>query len=240
LAPNQPIDGTDIGAAGDTRRPPRFYGRRKGKPLRKGKQELVEELLPRLSIPVPGAGEKIDPLALFENKPQEVWLEVGFGGGEHTAAQADANPGVGLIGSEVFLNGLGGLLKHIAANAIGNIRIFPEDVRLLLPSLPDGCLSKVFVLFPDPWPKKRHAERRFIGQANLDQLARLLRSGGELRIASDHPVYIDWALEQMGQRKDFANILKTNEHPADWPVSRYEQKALAKGVSCTYTAWKRK
>jgi tRNA (guanine-N7-)-methyltransferase len=234
------MDETEIGAAGSSCRPPRFYGRRKGKALRRGKLELMDELLPSLAIAVPAQGALLDPLALFPNHPRDIWLEVGFGAGEHTAAQARANPDIGLIGSEVFLNGLGGLLKHVAADKLDNIRIFPEDVRRLLPSLPDNCLGRVFVLFPDPWPKKRHATRRFIGPENLDMLSRLIRKGGELRIASDHPIYIDWALEQMGLRQDFAPVLNTRQRPGDWPPSRYEQKALEKGITCAYMAWERK
>ena len=233
------VDADNNGAAGLSCRPPRFYGRRKGKPLRQGKLELMDQLLPSLAISVPANGAGLDPRTLFPNNPREIWLEVGFGAGEHTAAQAKANPDIGLIGSEVFLNGLGGLLKHVAADHLDNIRIFPEDVRRQLPAIPVGCLSKVFVLFPDPWPKKRHATRRFIGQDNLDVLARLIRPGGELRIASDHPVYIDWALEQMGMRSDFTLVLKTNERPESWPPSRYEGKALEKGISCTYTVWRK-
>lgn len=219
------------------RRLPRFYGRRKGKPLRQGKQDLIENQLPALAIPTPAEGQILDPLTLFPVAPEEVWLEVGFGSGEHTAAQAQAHPAVGLIASEVFLNGLGGLLKHIAAENLSNIRIYPEDVRKLLPALPDGCLAKVFVLFPDPWPKKRHAERRFIGPDNLDQLSRLLKPGGELRVASDHPVYIDWAQEQMGLRADFKPTVNTGDRPAGWPPSRYEQKAEEKGIARAYMAW---
>lgn len=200
----------------------------------------METLLPKISIAVPGEALPLDPQTLFAQPVREVWLEVGFGSGEHTAAQAMLHPDVGIIGSEVFLNGLGGLMKRIAANDIANIRVFPEDVRRLLPALPDGCLSKAFVLFPDPWPKKRHSGRRFIGPDNLDLLSRLLKSGGELRVASDHPIYIDWAKEQMALRSDFAKTLETNERPDGWCASRYEQKALEKGVACAYMAWVRK
>ncbi len=239
MAPDQPDRERRDGAAGQSCRPPRFYGRRKGKPLRQGKQDLIQNLLPGLAIATPAPGETLNPFSLFAHSPSDVWLEVGFGAGEHTAAQASANPHVGLIASEVFLNGLGGLLKHVAALDLANIRIYPEDVRKLLPSLPDACLGRVFVLFPDPWPKKRHAVRRFIGQDNLDQLSRLLAPGKELRVASDHPIYIEWTQQQMAKRADFKPVLTTNLRPSDWPPSRYEQKALEKGIVCTYMAWVR-
>ncbi|MDK9721855.1 MAG: tRNA (guanine(46)-N(7))-methyltransferase TrmB [Rhodospirillales bacterium] len=236
LAPDSP-DAEDKKAAEPFRRLPRFYGRRKGKPLRQLKRELIQTLLPALAIPTPAEGLTLDPRTLFPVPPKEVWLEVGFGAGEHTAAQALAHLDVGLIASEVFLNGLGGLLKHIAAQSLSNIRIYPEDARKLLPALPDNCLAKVFVLFPDPWPKKRHAERRFIGPANLDQISRLLKPGGELRVASDHLVYIDWTLEQMALRPDFVPTIRTGDRPSDWPPSRYEQKAAEKGIARAYMAW---
>ncbi|MBF0166387.1 MAG: tRNA (guanosine(46)-N7)-methyltransferase TrmB [Alphaproteobacteria bacterium] len=240
MAPKTPR-GDDSGAgAGYGSRLPRFYGRRKGKPIRAGKQDVLDALLPKLAIPAPRAGERLALASLFAFTPKEIWLEVGFGSGEHTAAQAETHPDVGFIGSEVFLNGIGGLLKHIAAAGLTNIRVFPEDVRRLLPALPDGCLARVFVLFPDPWPKKRHAGRRFIGPDNLDQLARLLMPGGELRIASDHPIYVDWVREQMAARPDFAPCQDAAVRPEGWAPSRYEQKALEQGILCSYMAWKRR
>jgi len=152
----------------------RFYGRRKGRPLRKGQQQLIDTLLPRLAIALPDAG-KLDPKSLFPHKPAQVWLEIGFGGGEHLAEQARANRDVGLIGCEVFLNGIATLLAQVSANALDNVRLYPEDARDLLDALPDGSLDRVFLLFPDPWPKRRHADRRFIRPANLDLLARPMK-----------------------------------------------------------------
>lgn len=187
-------------------------------------------MLPRLSIVLPGAGQSIDPAALFAVPVRAVWLEVGFGGGEHLAWQAAHHPDTGLIGCEVFLNGIASLLGHIQRDGLENVRIFPEDARLLFPFLPDGCLERVFVLFPDPWPKKRHAERRFIGPANLGQLARLLIPGGELRVATDDPVYKAWVAEQMGHCEAFADA--TGDPAAkgeDWPTTRYEAKARQEG-----------
>jgi tRNA (guanine-N7-)-methyltransferase len=190
----------------------------------------MDALLPRLVIDEPVAGQKIDPATLFPQPPRAVWLEVGFGGGEHLAWQAQQNPEIGLIGGEVFLNGVASLLVHLDRDGSTNVRIFAEDIRRLLPALPDACLERVFVLFPDPWPKKRHAERRFIGQPNLDALARLLVDGGELRIATDDATYKDWAREQMALRADFTDATQDPARkPEDWPATRYETKALEQG-----------
>lgn len=209
---------------------PRFFGRRRGKSLRPTAQGLVDTLLPRLAIAPPGPQDRLDPLALFDPRPAACWLEVGFGGGEHLAEQARLHPEIGLIGSEPFLNGIASLLGHVVAGEIASIRVFPEDVRRLLPALPDAALGRVFVLFPDPWPKKRHAERRFIGPANLDVLARVMADGAELRVASDDPVYQDWAGRHLAAHADFVALQVTTDRaslPADWPVTRYERKCLA-------------
>jgi tRNA (guanine-N7-)-methyltransferase len=155
---------------------------------------------------------------------------VGFGGGEHLAWQAANHPDIGVIGGEVFLNGIASLLGHIDRQAINNVRIFAEDVRRLFPALPDACLQRVFVLFPDPWPKKRHADRRFVGQSNLDELARLMEDGAELRIATDDETYKEWAQTQMAARPDFENVTVDPLVKAeDWPATRYETKAREQG-----------
>lgn len=210
---------------------PRFFGRRRGKTLRRTAQGLMETLLPRLAVMAPGQGEPpLDPTTLFPRPVRQVWLEVGFGGGEHVAAQARLYPDIGIIGSEPFNNGIASLLGHLAGSDIDNVRIFPDDVRQLLPGLPEASIARVFVLFPDPWPKKRHAERRFIGRDNLDALARVMADGAELRVASDDPVYQDWAGEQLRAHADFSEIQVTSDRsslPEDWPATRYEQKCLA-------------
>lgn len=221
---------------------PRFFGRRRGKALRRTALGLIECLLPRLAIGVPGPGVSLDPQELFPHPVEELWLEVGFGGGEHIADQAAAHPRVGMIGCEVFRNGVASLLGHIQAGALDNVRIFGEDARLLFPALPEGCLGRAFVLFPDPWPKKRHAERRFVCADNLDALARLLKDGGELRVASDDPTYVDWAARQLDDHPLFDKVLATADRaalPADWPPTRYEQKCLA-GRPPTFFLYRRK
>mgnify|MGYP001809651320 CR=1 FL=1 len=220
---------------GDGQRPaddkPRFFGRRRGKTLRRNAQGLMETLLPRLAVTPPGSGEPpLDPAGLFARPVRAAWLEIGFGGGEHAVAQAGLHPDIGLIACEPFVNGIASLLGHLAGSAIDNIRIFGDDVRQLLPAFPAASLERVFVLFPDPWPKKRHAERRFIGRGNLDALARVMADGAELRVASDDPVYQDWATAQLRGHEAFVEIQLTSERaslPADWPVTRYEQKCLA-------------
>ena len=214
----------------------RFYGRRKGRPLRKGQQSHIDTLLPRIAIALPEAG-KLDPRALFP-QAQELWLEIGFGGGEHLAEQARANRQAGIIGCEVFLNGIATLLAQIETHDLKNVRIYPEDARDLLDALPERSLDRVFLLFPDPWPKRRHAERRFIQIANLDLLARLMKPGAEFRVASDDPTYIGWALAHVTAHPAFRWAARRpqdwRDRPADWPPTRYEAKALREGRKPAY------
>jgi tRNA (guanine-N7-)-methyltransferase len=219
---------------------PRFFGRRRGKKLRTKAQGLVETLLPDFVISLPPERQGLDPAALFAGPMREYWLEIGFGGGEHAAWQAERNPDVGLIAAEVFLNGIASLLGHIEARRLANIRIYAEDVRQLLPLLPANSLSRVFVLFPDPWPKSRHAERRFIHAANLDLLAPLMRAGAELRIGTDDETYKAWAQEVMAGRRDFsAAHSDPRQKPPDWPITRYEAKALREGREPIFLSYRR-
>ncbi|MFN3077549.1 MAG: tRNA (guanine(46)-N(7))-methyltransferase TrmB [Alphaproteobacteria bacterium] len=222
----------------------RSFGRRRGRKLRPGRSALLEGLLPRLAIPQPAEGERLDPWRLFPSPPRALWLEVGFGGGEHLAAQAAANPDVGLIGCEIFLDGIASLLRHVEAGGLGNVRLFPEDARRLLPALPDACLERVFVLFPDPWPKKRHAERRFLSPSTLGGLGRLLRDGGELRVATDDVTYVRWVLRHAPRHPAFRWLVSG---PGDWrnpppgaAPTRYETKAIAAGRSPFYFRFQRR
>jgi len=210
-----------------------WHGRRRGRPLRPHRQDLVANLLPRLRVSLPPAGQLLDPLALFPERPREIWLEVGFGSGEHLAGQAQRHPDIGFIGCEVFVNGVATLLDHVDRSGLINVRIFDDDARLLLPALPPACLGRAFLLFPDPWPKLRHAKRRFVGAANLEILARLLADGAEFRIATDDSGYIRWTLQQMVGHPDF--LWRANgprdwrEPPADWLATRYQRKAETAG-----------
>jgi tRNA (guanine-N7-)-methyltransferase len=207
------------------------YGRRRGRPLRANRAALIDELLPRLTIPAPAAGTTLDPRSLFGDPPRAVWLEVGFGAGEHLAAQAEAHPEIGLIGAEPYLNGIAGLLARVHDRGLANIRVWPDDIRLLLPALPAGSIDRVFVLFPDPWPKARHHKRRLIAPPFLDALARVMASGAELRFATDDPDYLEWSVERLGGHASFARLTAGPEEwqtrPADWPATRYEAKGLA-------------
>jgi tRNA (guanine-N7-)-methyltransferase len=225
----------------DPRSGPRLFGRRHGKALRQKARSLLTTLLPRLAILPPAEGERLDPAALFPRPVRAVWLEIGFGAGEHLIWQAVHHPDVGLIGSEVFVNGVASLLGHCERHAADNLRVFAEDARRLFPALPDACLERVFVLFPDPWPKKRHAERRFISPDNLGQLARLMGAGGELRIATDDETYKEWAASQMARQTDFLAIAgDPTAKTDDWPETRYEAKAKKQGRQPVYLRYVRR
>ncbi|CAK0772745.1 tRNA (guanine-N(7)-)-methyltransferase [Azospirillaceae bacterium] len=210
--------------------PLRVYGRRHGRKLRQQRASLLEEALPRYRAATPSVGQTLDPRTLFDEPVDDVWLEVGFGNGEHLAAQAVINPNIGMIGCEPFINGVSALLKQIEAEGIRTIRIVPDDARPVIDALPDASIGRCFVLFPDPWPKTRHQERRFIGPKNLQRLARVLRPGAELRLASDDPGLIRWMLDQTWRHPDFVWLARRPDdwrrRPDDWPSSRYEQKAI--------------
>ena len=241
------------GEGGAPRRPDgapwrNFHGRRHGKTLRAGQAALLETLLPRLAVPGVGWDENPErrPLDLAALLPgaREVWLEVGFGGGEHLLAQARANPQVGLIGAEPFVNGVAMCLSALERDPVGNLRLHMGDARDLLDVLPEGSLARAFVLYPDPWPKARHAGRRFVGKDNLDALARVMRSGAELRVATDIELYVAHALAAVHAHPDFD---WTAERPADWrepwpdwPGTRYEAKALREGRTPHYLAFRRR
>jgi len=213
----------------------RFFGRRKGKAFSARQQGLMDTLLPRISLKMPHEGT---PLSVTENfdtsdtpeSARQTWLEIGFGKGEHLAWQAQQNPDVRLIGCEPYLNGVVGLLAHSEANNINNIRIYGDDARHVIWALPDASVDRIFLIHPDPWPKKKHARRRFIGQKNLDDLSRILKDGGEFRVGTDHPIYREWTCLQMAQRNDFEWLAEGPEdwlvRPDDWPETRYEVKAI--------------
>jgi len=188
--------------------------------------------LPELKFALPACGA-LDPPGLFAAPVSAVWLEIGFGGGEHLAAQAEANPEIGFIGCEVFENGIARLTATIARSGLDNIRIFPDDARLLLAALPAGSVERAFVLFPDPWPKARHHKRRLIAPATLDQFARIMTDGAELRLATDDPAYLAWMLEAVTAHPEFRWTARRpadwRTRPPDWPPTRYQEKALAAG-----------
>jgi len=216
------------------------YGRRRGRPLRSGRAALMAELLPQLTIAPQPAGAGLSPLELFSTPLTAVWVEIGFGAGEHLAAQAEANPDVGFIGAEPYINGVAGLLARVREAGLENIRLWPGDIRLLLPAFRPGSCGRAFVLFPDPWPKARHHKRRLVAPPLLAELARVLASGAELRIATDDAGYQDWIAEQMAASIAFERISEHRLRPADWPPTRYEGKALGEGRQPLYWRYRRR
>ncbi len=218
----------------------RLYGRRAGHKLREAQAALVEDLLPQLAVP----GGPLDAYTVFgEDRPLE--LEIGFGAGEHLAGQAAMRPGTGFIGCEPFLNGVVGALAHIRDGGLTNVRLHMGDALDVLDRLPDASLDRVYLLHPDPWPKARHAKRRFMNAGPIDMVARTLKPGGEFRFGTDHPVYVahammvmqaqaahfDW---QVDTAKDFLT------RPTDWPETRYERKARRLGHEVWYFRYVRR
>jgi len=212
----------------------RLYGRRQGHKLREGQAALVEEALPALSVPEDGP---LEAARLFGND-RPLQLEIGFGAGEHLAAQAEAAPDTGFIGCEPFLNGVVGALGHVRERGLNNVRLYMGDALSVLERLPDAALERVYLLHPDPWPKARHAKRRMINHGPLDLIATKLKPGAEFRLGTDDPTYCRWAMMIMNQRRDFAWQAETPrdflERPADWPETRYERKARRQGHEVWY------
>jgi tRNA (guanine-N7-)-methyltransferase len=208
-----------------------LYGRRKGRPLRPGQQKLLDETLPQLRLRLPEGG--IDPARCFDFAAADFWLEIGFGGGEHLAAQAAAHPAIGLFGCEVFENGVVKLLGEVQRRGLRNVRVLVDDARLLVRALPEAAIGRAFILFPDPWPKLRHHKRRFVSTENLSAIARVLKDGAELRLATDDVDYLRWMLERAPVHPDFEWLARRPSdwrlRPADWPPTRYEEKAIAAG-----------
>lgn len=203
---------------------PRFYGRRKGRPLRQAMQRLLAENLSevRFDLERPVAEQ-------FSSPCEDVFLEIGFGGGEHIAGLAKQRPDAGFIGAEPFINGVASLLRHMQDDAIDNIRIWDDDVRLIFASLADASLAGAYVMFPDPWPKKRHAGRRILQDDVMDSLARLIRLGGSLVMASDDPTAKSWLLQAAMRHPAFDWTARCADdwqiRPAHLPATRYMKKA---------------
>ena len=187
---------------------PHFYGRRKGRRLRTTMREMLEQRLPELRFR-PDSPAK----AQFDGAPRDMFLEIGFGGGENLAAMAAACPDAGFIGAEPFINGVASLVRHVEEQGLNNIRIWDDDVRLILGGLESGSLAGAYVLFPDPWPKRRHAARRILAPDVLDELARLIRPGGRLVLASDHSIAKSWLLQSACLHGAFG---WTARRPQDW------------------------
>lgn len=221
------------------------YGRRQGRPLRAGRKALLDAALPQLEIALPQEGEVLDPAALFDPAPRKLFLEIGFGGGEHLAWQLAQHPEAGFLAAEYFITGVASLLGQLPDGGAGApLRLYIGDARDLLEALPAACLDRIFILFPDPWPKKRHHKRRLIQHATLDLLARVLKDGGELRFATDDADYLAWALERLSAHPDLVWQVSGPEdwrrRGADWPPTRYEEKALAAGRRPAYLRFRRR
>ena len=216
----------------------RWYGRRRGRKLSPGRQALVETLLPEFRLTAPADGTIVRFADCFPNAPEDVWLEIGFGGGEHLAAQAGGHPGIGFIGCEPFVNGVASALTLVEHDGLPNIQIFDDDARLILDALPDASIGRLFLLFADPWPKRRHERRRLVSGNTLDQFARLMKDGAEFRFASDHMDYVRWTLEQVLRHLSFAWLVcgagDWRQPPPDWIETRYEAKAFRRGENPVY------
>ncbi|WP_415921563.1 tRNA (guanine(46)-N(7))-methyltransferase TrmB [Tateyamaria sp. SN6-1] len=222
-----------------------FYGRLKGKPLKDSQKRYIDEDLASLS-PGPVSWDDnpdrtaLDLPALFGSRA--VWLEVGFGGGEHMVHQAVANPDVGIIGAEPYINGVAMLLGKIRRAGADNLAVHPGDARDLMDVLPEASISKAFLLYPDPWPKARHHRRRFVTPEHLEPLARVLKPGAEFRVATDIPDYVRQTLEEVPKagfewRAEGPNDWRTPW--SDWISTRYEQKALREGRTPHYLTFRR-
>ncbi len=216
-----------------------LHGRRKGRPLSQAQAKLLAEKLPalRLDLSVPAPA----PLAkLFPGGARRIWLEIGFGGGEHLLFQAAAHPETGIIGCEPFVTGVARVLQGMEAARLTNIRLHDGDANHVLDWLPDRSIDRVFILFPDPWPKRRHRKRRFLTAAGLDRLARVMRTGAQLRFASDIADYAVLVCEGVEASPDFAaRPGQLAARPDDWPVTRYAEKAEAAGRRCGYFVFER-
>ena len=205
--------------------PLRSYGRLKSRPIKPRQAALMDTLLPEIRAPQ----EPFEPRALMAGAT-EAWLEIGFGGGEHLAAQAARRPDVLFIGAEPFQNGVASALRHIDEAALRNVRVHDGDARELLARIPDASLERIFVLFPDPWQKARHHKRRLLQRDTAAELARVLTVGGRLRFASDWANYVDWSLEILNATPGLAwtaeQALDWRTPPADHVTTRYEEKRL--------------
>lgn len=224
-----------------------FYGRRQGKKLRKRHQDLVDTRLAALAPPGIGWDENperapLDLGALFPGK-REVWLEIGFGGGEHMIHQAATSPDVGIIGAEPFINGVAKLLAAIDVSGVTNVAVTDGDARDVMDVLPRGAIDKVFLLYPDPWPKSRHHKRRFVNPDQLEQIAHVLKPGGVWRVATDIEDYVRHTLELVMRHPAFewtAEGPKDWREPwPDWILTRYEAKAVREGRTPHYLTFRR-
>jgi tRNA (guanine-N7-)-methyltransferase len=217
-----------------------FFGRRKGKALRAGQKDLFATLLPRLRVDPQG---DLSAESLFASPVRALWLEIGFGGGEHLLKEARANPDIGFIGCEPFVNGMAKLLAAIDRDNLTNIRLYDSDALDLLKQLPSAAFERVFLLYPDPWPKRRQRKRRFVSDETIGLIARILAEGGEFRFASDIDHYVGWTLAAAFRQPQFHWRAEKAEDwikPwSGWESTRYEQKARREGRRSSYLTFER-
>jgi tRNA (guanine-N7-)-methyltransferase len=226
-----------------THRSRAFFGRHKGHPLRAHQSGLIDSLLPHLAVDLTQAAPA-DLRTLFTPSADDVRLEIGFGGGEHLITQAQAHPRTGFIGSDAFVNAIGKVLASIETHNVNNIRLHFGDALHLLEWLPTAALSRLDLLYPDPWPKRRHWKRRFVQDESVAEIARVLRPGGEFRFATDIADYAAWTLARLLRSPNF---IWTAEQADDWRRpwtefggTRYEAKALREGRTPGYFIFRRK
>jgi tRNA (guanine-N7-)-methyltransferase len=224
------------------RAPGAFFGRRKGHRLRSHQADLIETLLPRLALQV-DAPAAVDLAGLFDPPAQAVRLEIGFGGGEHLAAEAGAFPHTGFIGCEPYVNGMAKILAQIEAHDLGNIKLFAGDAAELLAWAPPQSLDRIDLIHPDPWPKRRHWKRRFVQGATVAAMARVLKPGAEFRFVCDIDDYVAWTLKHLARSRDFT---WTAERADDWrqpwdgyTMTRYGRKAAREGRRAVYLRFQR-
>ena len=217
----------------------RLYGRSRGKALRAGQERLLAEALPLFSI----EPEALAAGRAFAAPPREVWLEIGFGAGEHLIEQAKANPDVGVVGCEPFLNGVVAALAGLKRERLSNVRLRRGDAQALIEAAPDAFFSRVFMLYPDPWPKRRHHKRRVITMGMIEALARVMLGGAELRFATDVDDYAGWTLTRFLASSHFRWAApRADDWRRPWPEwrpTRYEAKARSEGRGSAYLTFVR-
>jgi len=217
----------------------KIWGRKVARPLKGNQRRLLEEELPKLQLRV-DFGQVLD---LPQSMPgfQDYILEIGFGGGEHLAWRAHQSPEIGFVGCEPFVTGVASLLGHMEGHTVDNVRVVIDDARVLLQCLPDASLSKIYILFPDPWHKKRHHKRRIVSESTINDLSRVLKPGGELVMATDIQDYADWMQEVLSRRSEFVMDMKGRASLYDrlnpWLVTRYEQKGIDAGRQASYLVY---
>lgn len=214
----------------------RFYGRRKGRPIRGGRAAALEKL-GDITITL-GDDGTLQPAILLPDR-KEYRLEIGFGSGEHLVAEAAAQPDIAFLGAEPFLNGLAATMVGVVQQNLQNIRIYPNDARKLLIGLAPTSLDMIYILFSDPWRKARHTDRRFVSPENLARIARVMKPGAILRLATDDPGLQEWTEEQMATQSYFTPAPGLFDTRPNWPNTRYEGKAIAAGRHCKYYEYKR-